>query len=261
MVDGFSWRGRGMKASVATIESERRCGEECPICEAGVCAVLNVAELREVHHLGRRVHFARRETVFREQEVATSFFNLRKGIMRLHKLLPDGRRQILGFALPGDFLETHAFGRHKFSADAVGPVTVCKFDAALFGQFSGDKPHLLKRMNELAARELKRARDHMVLLGRRSAEGKVAAFLLDWRERLGPLGGSSDAVLLPMNRQDIADYFGLTIETVSRVFTRLERDGIIEIVHGGVRLLDPVRAKALTGKERQHRVRHTGYFR
>ncbi len=108
-----------------------------------------------------------------------------------------------------------------------------------------ERLHLLRRINELAIRELSQARDHMVLLGRRSADEKVATFLLDWRERLFSPKGPSDTVLLPMSRQDIADYLGLTIETVSRTFTKLERRGAIEIIHGGISLLDLASVEAL----------------
>jgi CRP/FNR family transcriptional regulator, anaerobic regulatory protein len=85
----------------------------------------------------------------------------------------------------------------------------------------------------------------MVLLGRRSAEEKVATFLVDWRDRLARLGEVAATVPLPMSRQDIADYLGLTIETVSRTFTKLDRAGVIEIVPRGIRLLDSARAEAL----------------
>jgi CRP/FNR family transcriptional regulator, anaerobic regulatory protein len=85
----------------------------------------------------------------------------------------------------------------------------------------------------------------MVLLGRRSAEEKVAIFLIRWRDRLARIGPVAAITPLPMSRQDIADYLGLTIETVSRTFTKLERDGVIEIMQGGVRLTDVRRAEAL----------------
>lgn len=150
----------------------------------------------------------------------------------------------MGFALPGDFLGMAA-PRHGFSADAIGHVDVCKFSKTSFARFVENRPHLLRRINELAARELSEARDHMVLLGRRSAEEKVASFLISWRDRLVRLSGSTKTVALPMSRQDIADFLGLTIETVSRTFTRFERDGMIEILQGSVRLLDSARAEAL----------------
>jgi CRP/FNR family transcriptional regulator len=234
-----------MKASVLAIEPSGHFCNECSVRKFSVCASLNVTELREFEHLGRHVDFAACESVFSEEEITTSFYNVLEGVMRLYKLLPDGRRQIVGFALPGDFLGMNISGRHNFSADAIGPVIVCQFAKASFGRFIEDKPHLLRRINELAVRELSQARDHMVLLGRRSAEEKVAAFLLGWRDRLVVLYGPSTTVSLPMSRQDIADYLGLTIETVSRTFTKLERDGIIEIIPGGISLLDLARAEAL----------------
>jgi CRP/FNR family transcriptional regulator len=89
----------------------------------------------------------RRETMFGQEELATSFYNLLEGVMRLNKLLPDGRRQIVGFALPGDFVGLSVSPRHSISADAIGPVTVCRFSRTCFTNFADDKPHLLRRMN------------------------------------------------------------------------------------------------------------------
>src|SRR5438477_220173 len=109
-----------------------------------------------------------------------------------------------------------------------------------------NRPNVLRRINEFAASELKQAQDQMVLLGRRTAEEKVAAFLVGWRDRLARLGSINGSVPLPMGRQDIADYLGLTIETVSRTLTRFERDGVIDIIHGGICILDAARAEALS---------------
>lgn len=237
--------GAWMKPSVVTIEPNGHFCSDCAVRDFAVCSSLDPAELREFERLGRRVHFAASGTAFSEEDITTSFYNVLEGVMRLYKLLPDGRRQIVGFALPGDFLGMNISGRHNFSADAIVAVTVCQFAKAAFGRFIETRPHLLRRINELAIRELSHARDHMVLLGRRSADEKVAAFLLGWRERLSSLEGSSETVSLPMSRQDIADYLGLTIETVSRTFTKLERRGVIEIIHGGISLLAPAQVEAL----------------
>lgn len=235
-----------MKANLAAIEPNGQPCADCRVRELSVCASLDRAEMEEFEHFGRHVRFAACETVFAEEEMTTSFYSLLEGVMRLYKLLPDGRRQIVGFALPGDFLGMTTSGRNNFSADAIGPVEVCRFSKASFLRFAEDKPHLLRRINELAIRELSQARDHMVLLGRRSAEEKVATFLIGWRDRLARRTGPSATLPLPMSRQDIADYLGLTIETVSRTFTKLERDGVIEIISGGIRLSDPTRVEALT---------------
>lgn len=218
---------------------------ECSIRQLSVCAALDRAELRELAHLGRQVCFRPSETVFAQEEMTTFFYNLLQGVMRLYKLLADGRRQIIGFALPGDFLGLAASSRHNFSADAIGAVELCRFSRSGFAKFSQNKPDLLRRINELAVKELGQAQNHIVLLGRRSAEEKVATFLVGWRNRMAELSGPSQTVPLPMSRQDIADYLGLTIETVSRTFTKFERESVIQIVHGGIRILDPARVEAL----------------
>jgi CRP/FNR family transcriptional regulator, anaerobic regulatory protein len=234
-----------MMTSLVTGEPDDHPCTECAVRRLSVCAALDKADLRELAHLGRHVHFGAGETVFAQEEMTTSFYNLLDGIMRLYKLLPDGRRQIIGFVLPGDFLGLAASSHHNFSADAIGPVALCQFSKSAFARFSNDRPDLLRRINELAVRELSQAQDHMVLLGRRSAEEKVATFLITWRDRLVRVNGPSQTVSLPMSRQDIADYLGLTIETVSRTFTRLDRDGVIEIMPGSVCLKDRARAEAL----------------
>jgi len=234
-----------MNISLVAVEPSRQRCIDCSVRRLSLCAALDKVELRELEHLGRHVHFQSCETVFAQEEMTTSFYNLLDGVMRLYKLLPDGRRQIVGFALPGDFLGMTATARHSVSADAIGAVAICRFSRASFARFVADKPHLLCRINELAVRELSQAQDHMVLLGRRSAEEKVATFLIGWRDRLTRHSDLAKTVPLPMSRQDIADYLGLTIETVSRTFTKLERDGVIEILPGSVCLLDPARAEAL----------------
>ena len=234
-----------MKISLVAGEPSGQSCADCVVRQFSVCAALDRVELRELEHLGRHVHFDSCETVFAQEEMTTSFYNLLEGVMRLYKLLPDGRRQIVGFALPGDFLGMTTSARHSFSADAIGPVVICRFFRTPFARFVENKPHLLRRINELAICELSQAQDHMVLLGRRSAEEKVATFLVGWRDRLAQLTGPTTTVPLPMSRQDIADFLGLTIETVSRTFTKLERDGVIEILPGSVCLLDPARAEAL----------------
>ena len=234
-----------MNISLAASEANEPICADCAARPLGVCAALNPDDLRELDHLGHHVCFMPRQTVFAQEELTTSFYNLREGVMRLYKLLPDGRRQIVGFAVPGDFLGMATSARHGFPADALGRVAVCRFSKASFARFVEDKPNLLRRINELVVRELSLAQDHMVLLGRRSAEEKVASFLLGWRDRLARLGDVTNMVPLPMGRQDIADFLGLTIETVSRTFTKLERDGLIDIVPVGVVLLDLERVQSL----------------
>lgn len=217
----------------------------CACRTASICGVLDDADLLELERIARPLQLAPHDTLFSAGEEAKSVHSLSSGVARIYKLLPDGRRQIVGFALAGDFLGLAPGDRYTVSVDAIDQVSACRFPADAFFQFVEARPRLLLRMNELANRELMLAQDQMLLLGRRSAEEKIAAFLVGWRERLAHIGEDRKTITLPMSRQDIADYLGLTIETVSRTLTRFEREKMLVIVAGGVRLLNPGRAEAL----------------
>jgi len=217
----------------------------CAVRSLSVCNALDQDDLQEFERIVRHTQLSANEALFTAGQIATSVHNLTVGVARLYKLLPDGRRQVVGFALPGDFLGVAPSDRYNFSADAIDAVSVCRLSREAFLHFIEQRPHFLFRINELAARELMLAQEHMLLLGRRTAEEKVAAFLVGWRGRLAHIGDERQTISLPMSRQDIADYLGLTIETVSRTLTRFEREKMLVIVTGGVRLLDSTRAEAM----------------
>jgi CRP/FNR family transcriptional regulator, anaerobic regulatory protein len=217
----------------------------CAVRSLSVCGALDQADLAAFERIARHVDLTPNEALFTAGQAATSVHNITAGVARLYKLLPDGRRQVIGFALPGDFLGTLPSDRYNYSADAIEAVSVCRFPADAFTHFIEHRPHFLLRINEFAARELMLAQEQMLLLGRRTAEEKVAAFLVGWRARLALIGDEWQTISLPMSRQDIADNLGLTIETVSRTLTRFERKKMLIIVSGGVRLLDSGRAEAM----------------
>ena len=206
--------------------------------ELSVCGVLVPAEINEFEKLSRSTDFEARSTLFTEDEPATQIFNITQGVVRLYKLLRDGRRQIVGFALPGDFLGLALQDDYSVSADAVTQVTACRFQRNAFTQFLDVHPLMMRRLHEMASHELSLAQDQMVLLGRHNADERLALFLLALSERYIRIGESGVNVQLPMSRQDIADYLGLTIETVSRTFSRLAKAKLIVVVPDGVRLLE-----------------------
>lgn len=216
--------------------SQNSC-DDCKVRLFSVCAALEPSELDELDRISQVKNFAAKAMLFDQGAPAGSVFNVTEGIVRLYKSLPDGRRQIVGFALPGDFLGLALQDRYGVAAEAVTPVSVCRFDRSAFLACVEGKPHLLRRLHEFAGHELSLAQDQMLLLGRRTAEEKIAAFLLDLQTRYARIGATSVTVPLPMSRQDIADYLGFTIETVSRTLTRLAREKPILIVPDGVRLL------------------------
>jgi CRP/FNR family transcriptional regulator len=186
-------------------------------------ATANAFELQELQRLATPIHFRAGKTIFSEGEPADSVFGLSQGVVRLYKLLPDGRRQILAFALPGDFLGMPLAERHNFSADTIGEVILCRFSRADLTKFIESSPNIMRLMVEFATRELDMAQDQLLLLGNASAEEKVAIFLVSWRNRLARLSVFSETVPLPMRRQDIADFLGLKLETVSRTLAKFEQ--------------------------------------
>ena len=221
--------------------------EDCRVRLFSVCGALESSELDELDRISQRKSYPAKTTLFEQGALAGSVFNVTEGIVRLYKSLPDGRRQIVGFALPGDFLGLALQDRFGVTAEAVTPVSVCRFTRSAFLTFVDGKPHLMRRLHEFAGHELSLAQEQMLLLGRRAAEEKVAAFLLNLQSRYGRIGAMSVTVPLPMSRQDIADYLGLTIETVSRTMTRLARDKVVVIVPDGVRLIDKMRLDKMAG--------------
>jgi CRP/FNR family transcriptional regulator len=233
-----------MPASCAHGQVAAACAR-CKVRNVSVCAALDVSELGALEALAEDVHFAAKETITLQGEAAASVYNVVEGTVRLYKLLPDGRRQIVGFLLPGDFMGLALSDHYAFSADAVEPVAACRFSRGAFTTLTEEKPHLLRRLHGAAVHELALAQDHMVLLGRRTAEEKIATFLIGLRDRRRRLGGSAVTIPLPMTRSDIADYLGLTIETVSRTISKLARIKAILVVPDGIRLLDLGRLEAL----------------
>jgi CRP/FNR family transcriptional regulator, anaerobic regulatory protein len=152
-------------------------------------------------------------------------------------MLEDGRRQIVGFALPGDFLGLSISDRYTYSVDAISQVAVCQFLRMPFLRFLQANPQSLYWMFEAALRETSAARDHMLLLGRGSAEQRLAEFIISWRTRIGRADVLTDLVPLPMPRNDIADFLGLTNETVSRVLAKPEREDVVRLVPKGLKLM------------------------
>lgn len=173
--------------------------------------------------LGVTRTFVKDEEIFAEGGSAIFLYRVVSGAVRTCKLLNDGRRQIASFHLPGDFFGVEAGDEHRFTAESLGDTTVVAYRRGNLDALVHGGEALSRQIVSSTMRALERAQTHMLLLGRKSAVEKVAAFLLDLA---GDESGNGH-VDLPMSRTDIADYLGLTIETVSRTLTGLERQGII----------------------------------
>jgi CRP/FNR family transcriptional regulator len=157
-------------------------------------------------------------------------FTLTRGTLKLYKLLADGRRQVTGFLHPGDFLGISVDDEHAFSAEALEKSQLCWFPRARFDDFIEDHMPMERELYRMAAHELAAAQQQFVLLGRKTATERLATFLLLLSERRELSNGvAAGMVRLPMSRSDIADYLGLTKETVSRVISALKRDRIVRL--------------------------------
>lgn len=170
-----------------------------------------------------RLTFRTGEEIYAQDEKADLIYRLVGGAVRTSFLLADGRRQIGDFYYPGDVIGVETGEVHRFSAEALGPCEVLALRRA--GSAAYDAGRLDRMIWQATASELQRAQSHMLLLGRTTACEKVARFLLDIAARF-----RGDVVALPMSRQDMADYLGLTIETISRMLGRLQAEGLVEFV-------------------------------
>jgi CRP/FNR family nitrogen fixation transcriptional regulator len=179
----------------------------------------------EAPSLGSTRSYTKDEEIFAEGDRAAFFYKVVSGAVRTSKLLSDGRRQIDAFHLPGDIFGIESGEEHRFSAEAIGGATVIAYRRCSLDTLAANDNAFARQVVSAIMGSLERAQNHMLLLGRKSAMEKIATFLLDLSRRLDDHG----SIELPMSRTDIADHLGLTIETVSRSLTQLERQGVIEL--------------------------------
>lgn len=202
-------------------------------------------QLRRLNEIAHLRKYAVGQTIMSHEEPVTFFANIISGAIKLTKTTADGRQQIVGLLFPPDFLG-RAFRRNNpYFAEAASDVELCIFPNEAFERLVEAYPELKQRLFERTLDELDAARDWMLLLGRKTAAEKVASFLLLLARRSLITGCSSggDAVGIEFNlsikRADMADYLGLTVETVSRQLTRLKIAGIVKI-NGTRRIKVPV---------------------
>lgn len=214
----------------------------CPVRDAAVCGVLDAAELRDFRRLGCCIELRDGESLFAQGEPALSVFTVTQGMLKSYNILADGRRQVTGFHVPGDFVGTSIDDEHQFAAEAVGECRLCAFPVRRFDDFVEDHQPMERQLYVAAARELAEAQQQMVLLGRKTAIERIATFFLSLSER----ARRTEVIDLPMSRSDIADYLGLTKETVSRVLSDLKGRRIIRLqAIDRIEILDRRRLKGI----------------
>ncbi|AJY47021.1 Crp/Fnr family transcriptional regulator [Martelella endophytica] len=204
----------------------------CRACEArhgGICSVLSGSQLAALSkHSTRKTINAGTEVVGQGESVG-SYSNILRGVVKLSKMMADGRQQIVGLQFAPDFLGRPFSPESSLTAEAATGTEICAFPRAVIERMIADTPGLEHRLYDQSLKELDEARDWMLTLGRKTAREKVASFLYMIATHIDPLADDGSAFDLPLSRADIADFLGLTIETVSRQMTKLRNDKIIHV--------------------------------
>lgn len=223
---------------MASTDSPMQQCQSCGARRASVCSAIPDADLARLASVAVHAEIPRGRTFIEEGEPATDFFNITHGTAKLFKLLPDGRQQVTGFASTGHFLGLAVSRTYAFSAEAIEPVRLCRFSRVKLQAVLTDFPALERKLLETACNELATAQEQMLLLGRKTARERVASFLLS-RLQSAACCAQTDEIRLPMTRSEIADFVGLTIETVSRTFSLFRKEGRIMVPsHDLVVILD-----------------------
>jgi len=212
--------------------NRRDCGT-CPIRHQAICARCNNEELARLDAMKTYRTFAKGETISYAGERITHVGTLVTGVASISQGLEDGRRQIMGILLPSDFVGRPGRPVSQYDVVAASEVVMCRFALGAFETMLAESPALGPRLLEMTLDELDAAREWMLLLGRKSARERIATllYMIATKSRSMRPGESRTNFQfeLPLTRETLADYLGLTIETVSRQFTALRKGGIIEL--------------------------------
>ena len=207
---------------------------QCVVRNSAICAALSHDELAVLSQLGRKQRVPRGQTVVWEGADAIIVANVISGILKMSMSIADGREQIVGVVFPSDFIGRPFGQKSPYSVTALSDAELCIFSRSSFDAFARKHPELEHKLLQRTLDELDRAREWMLLLGKKAANERIATLLLEMSARLGESGcsaetGGLDSFELPLDRQQMGDVLGLTIETVSRQLSRLKADGVIAL--------------------------------
>ena len=196
-----------------------------------LCKPLDDARLKAMLGLGGIRRWKKREMLFRAGDPMGAFFKIRWGVVAVSRTLDDGRRQIVAMRVPGDCVGyLHDDGRYAFDGEALTEVEACAFDRRRFDVFATQHPDLAAAVGETLSAALRQSGAAMLVLGQLRSTERVANFLAEMDTRYRQRQISSRPLTLKMNRTEIADYLGLTIETVSRAFGKLKARSVIGLI-------------------------------
>lgn len=213
----------------ATFEKDRNCSG-CPIRHRAVCATCDEDEIVLLDSMKYYRSFDAGQPIMWGGDPMAFVGSVVSGTATIERLMEDGRKQTMGLLLPSDFIGRPGRETATYDVTAVTDVTLCCFRRDAFEKMVAETPHVSQRLMEMALDELDAARDWMLLLGRKTAREKIATFLMMIVRRTTEgvaMKGVDKRISLPLTREAMADYMGLTLETVSRQFSKLRKDGLI----------------------------------
>jgi CRP/FNR family transcriptional regulator len=225
--------------------------QDCSLFRLCLPVGIDRKDLVEVDRIiQRRRPVPRGQHLFQNGAPFHSIYAVRSGSIKTYRMTEDGREQVTGFFLPGEMVALDAIGDgvHRCAARALETTSVCEIPFEELETLGEKIPSLPRQLLRVMSREMYQDRLLLMLLGKRSADERLAAFLMSLSERFRARGYSASEFNLSMSRHDIANYLGLAVETVSRLFSRLQDDGILAVHNRHVRILDPARLAELAGE-------------
>jgi len=203
--------------------------DSCAARQSRLCSAMDSEGIRELDSLATRIGVDHGQYLFEEEDPTSYVYNIKSGMGLLERLSSDGRRQIMAFLYPGDFVGLMPDALLSVSAKALGPVTACRWSMSDMDRLMDKRPELEHRIRRIANRVLATTMDQVFVLGCKNAREKLAFFLLHMERRQKAAIGEAATIHLPMTRGDIADYLGVTVETISRVFSQIKKEGLIAL--------------------------------
>ena len=218
----------------------------CPAKAANICKSLDYDRQKDLFELGHPRKWEQRQFLFRAGGVSGPVFKITSGMVAVSTALADGRRQIVALYLSGDICgHSEIEGKYAYDGEAIGTVTACAFDRPRFKAFVERHPDVADAMTRVLEEKLARTRRHLTVIGQLTSTERVANFLLMLSAAYSEHGFQVRPLSMPMKRSDVSDYLGLRIETVSRAFTKLRKQRLVDLDDDRIVILDPVRLSHL----------------
>lgn len=238
-------------ANIVNLRELRQSCADCALNQLCLPASIGGADLERLDDVVKqRVPLERGQVVFREGASQPALFVVRSGSLKTYATLPEGDIQILGFHIAGELvgLDGLSGNGHRCTAEALERSSLCEVPFDALTAVAAKVPGLQHQLFRVMSREFGREQQHPVMMGRKQAMSRLAIFLRSLSGRLDGIGHDPLLLNLTMSRQELANYLGLVIETVSRLFSRMQALGVLEVDRRNVRILDPAALAALAEK-------------